>query len=59
MPIIIERLKIDTIKTSAIKALGKYKDVSLLPYIEPFINSNKVGEREAAIKAIEHIKNTR
>ena len=41
LPIIIERLEVDTIKTSAITALGKYKDISLLPYIEPFINSTK------------------
>lgn len=59
LPIIIERLKVDTLKTSAIKALGKYKDISLIPYIEPFINSTKVGEREAAMKAIEQIRKAR
>ena len=57
LPIIIERLQVDTIKTSAITALGKYKDISLLPYIEPFINSIKAGEREAATRAVKQIKN--
>ena len=59
LPIIIERLEVDTIKTSAITALGKYKDISLLPYIEPFINSTKAGEREAATRAVKQIKNLR
>lgn len=59
IPIIIERLEVDTIKTSAIAALGKYKDVSLLPYIEPFINSTKSGERKAATRVIEQIKKVR
>ena len=55
LPIIIERLEVDTIKTSAITALGKYKDISLLPYIEPFINSTKAGERKAAARAVKQI----
>lgn len=59
LPIIIERLEVDTIKTSAITALGKYKDISLLPYIEPFINSTKAGERKAATRAVKQIKNLR
>ncbi len=59
LPIIIERLEVDTIKTSAITALGKYKDISLLPYIEPFINSTKAGEREAAARADKQIRNLR
>mgnify|MGYP004644952527 CR=1 FL=1 len=59
LPIIIERLEVDTIKTSAITALGKYKDTSLLPYIEPFINSVNAGEREAATRAVRQIKNLR
>ena len=59
LPIITERLEVDTIKTSAITALGKYKDISLLPYIEPFINSTKAGERKAAARAIKQIKNLR
>lgn len=59
LPIIIERLEADTIKTSAITALGKYKDISLLPYIEPFINSTKAGERKAATRAVKQIKNLR
>ena len=59
LPIIIERLEVDTIKTSAITALGKYKDISLLPYIEPFINSVNAGEREAATRAVRQIKNLR
>lgn len=59
IPIIIERLEVDTIKTSAIATLGKYKDVSLLPYIEPFINSTKSGERKAATRVIEQIKKVR
>lgn len=57
LPVIIERLEVDTIKTSAITALGKYKDLSLLPYIEPFINSTKAGERKAAARAAKQIKN--
>ena len=59
LPIIIGRLEVDTIKTSAITALGKYKDISLLPYIEPFINSVNAGEREAATRAVRQIKNLR
>lgn len=59
LPVIIERLEVDTIKTSAITALGKYKDISLLPYIEPFINSTKAGERKAAARAVKQIKNLR
>ena len=59
LPIIIERLEVDTIKTSAITALGKYKDISLLPYIEPFINSVNAGEREPATRAVRQIKNLR
>lgn len=59
LPIIIERLEVDTIKTSAITALGKYKDISLLPYIEPFINSTKAGERKAAARAVKQIRNLR
>lgn len=59
LPIIIKRLEIDTIKTSAITALGKYKDISLLPYIEPFINSTKTGERKAAARAVKQINNLR
>ena len=59
LPVIIERLEVDTIKTSAITALGKYKDISLLPYIEPFINSTKAGERKAAAKAVKQINNLR
>ena len=59
LPIIIKRLEIDTIKTSAITALGKYKDISLLPYIEPFINSTKAGERKAAARAVKQINNLR
>ena len=59
LPIIIERLEVDTIKTSAIIALAKYKDTSLLPYIEPFVNSTKAGEREAATRAVKQIKNLR
>ena len=59
LPIIIERLEVDTIKTSAITALGKYKDKSLLPYIELFINSTKAGERKAAARAVRQIKNLR
>ena len=59
LPIIIERLEVDAIKTSAITALGKYKDISLLPYIELFINSTKAGEREAAARAVKQIKNLR
>ena len=59
LPVVIERLEVDTIKTSAITALGKYKDISLLPYIEPFINSTKAGERKAAARAVKQIKNLR
>lgn len=59
LPIIIERLEVDTIKTSAITALGKYKDISLLPYIEPFVNSTKAGEREAATRAVKQTNNLR
>lgn len=59
LPVIIERLEVDAIKTSAITALGKYKDLSLLPYIEPFINSTKAGERKAAARAVNQIKNLR
>ena len=59
LPIIIKRLEVDTIKTSAITALGKYKDMSLLPYIEPFINSMKAGERKAAARAVKQINNLR
>lgn len=59
LPVIIERLEVDTIKTSAITALGKYKDKSLLPYIELFINSTKAGERKAAARAVKQIKNLR
>ena len=54
LPIITERLEVDTIKTSAITALGKYKDISLLPYIEPFINRTKAGERKAVARAGRH-----
>ena len=59
LSIIIGRLKVDTIKASAITALGKYKDISLLPYIEPFINSTKAGERKVATKAVKQIENLR
>ena len=59
LPVIIERLEVDTIKTSAITALGKYKDLSLLPYIEPFINSINAEEREAAARAVKQIKKLR
>lgn len=56
LPIIIERLNADTIRTSAINALGYYKDVASLSYIEPFITSTKDGERRAAQKAAKKIK---
>ena len=59
LPIIIKRLEVDTMKTSAITALGKYKDISLLPYIKPFINSVHAGERKAAARAVKQIKNLR
>lgn len=55
LPIIIKRLEVDTIKTSAITALGKYKDISILPHIEPFINSTNAGERKAAARAVKQI----
>ena len=55
LPIIIERLKVDTIKTSAITALGNYKDTSLFSYVEPFLSSPKSGEKKAAQKAIERM----
>lgn len=55
LPIIIKRLEVDTIKTSGITALGKYKDISILPHIEPFINSTNAGERKAAARAVKQI----
>ena len=55
LPIIIKRLEVDTIKTFAITALGKYKDISILPHIEPFINSTNAGERKAAARAVKQI----
>ena len=59
LPIIIKRLEVDTIKTFAITALGKYMDIPLLPYIEPFINSMKAGERKAATRVVKQIENLR
>ena len=35
------------------------KDISLLPYIEPFLNSTKAGERKAAARAVKQITNLR
>ena len=55
LPIIIERLNADTIKTCAITALGCYKDTSLFSYVEPFMSSLKSGEKKAAQKAIERM----
>ena len=58
LSVILERLQKDNVKSSAITALGWYKDQSLLAHIQPFENSGKSGERAAAQKAIKRIRNT-
>lgn len=55
--IIIRRLNNDKIKTSAIRALGYYKDKSTIPLIEQYLNSEYSGVRQEAKKVIDRLNN--
>lgn len=56
-PVIINRLENDKIKTLSIRALGYYKDKSIIPLIEKYLNSEYSGVRTEAKKVIEKLNN--
>lgn len=53
--VIENRLENDKIKTSAIRALGYYKDQSILPLIEKHLDSEYPGVRSEAKKVLEKL----
>lgn len=55
-PIIINRLEKDKIKTSAIRALGYFKDKSTIPLIKKYLESEyAIGVRTEARKVIDRL----
>lgn len=56
-PIIINRLKNDKIKTSSIRALGYYKDKTIISLIEPYLESDYLGVRKETKKVMDKLSN--